>query len=452
MRTSREQLVRDIGRALGSREVYWFGTRGEDSRSLLDLGGRFTGSFTILNRPAWFGPENSLAYEDITGKRVDLDVWEIDDHPQDDATREFRCAMLIAMAKSDHAIVPYRPCGFLSALEFARQDRGLSLGMFAGKQHVFEHKPWVEGAVRCLGIDVVPWRYIADEEQLDAGYLLADGPVVVRPSRGSGGAGMAKVEDAADLAALWPKADDFFASVSPYLPDCLPLNIGGVVWDDGVTVHYPSVQLIGIPYCVGRSFGYCGNDFAACRDLDIKLIDQIESTARQIGAWLSREGYRGAFGADFMVDGDTVLFTEINPRFQGSTRMSADLSREVGEPCLLLDHMAAMLHLPCPEGRPALRDAVFEAPPRSQVVCHNTTDVPFVADVWSLTVAVRSLAGFRAVEVEVDPEVICEPGAVIASVAFDDAVTASGYELRPEIGATLGTLNVARPTPPEKGD
>lgn len=436
MRTQRSRLAGQIADALGPRNLFWFGTRGDDARSLCDLD-QFKGSFTILNRPAWLSNSESVSYEDLTGTRVDLDAWDIDDHLFDPPTHQFRRAMLNAMAGQDHAIVPYRPSNFLSALEFARNDRGLSLGLFAGHQHVFEHKPWVESAVKQMGLPMVPWRYIADEEQLDIRDLLADGPVVLRPSRGSGGSGMSKVEDAKGVAEKWPAGEEFFASVAPYLSGCVPLNVGAVVWDRGITLHFPSVQLIGIPECAARPFGYCGNDFASVKEIEPALIDQVEAMTIRIGNWLRLQGYRGAFGIDFMVDRGTALFTEINPRFQGSTRMSAQLSVELDQPCVLMDHIAAMLHLDCPDDRPRLVDQVAEMPARAQVIVHNTSHRASRADTWALTVEARELPGYRGVELTVDPAVICDPDAVLACINLDTPVTRTGYDLRDDIVACV---------------
>lgn len=432
MRTQRSRLAGEIADALGPRDLFWFGTRGDDARSLCDLD-QFRGSFTILNRPAWLSSSDSVAYEDLTGTRVDLDAWDIDNHLFDPPTRQFRRAMLNAMAGKEHAIVPYRPSNFLSALEFARSERGMSLGLFAGHQHVFEHKPWVESAVKNMGLPMVPWRYVADEEQLDTRDLLANGPVVLRPSRGSGGSGMARVDDAEGVAAKWPAGEEFFASVAPYLADCLPLNIGAVVWDGGITVHFPSIQLIGIPECVGRPFGYCGNDFASVKEIEPALIEQIESVTVKVGAWLRLQGYRGAFGIDFMVDHGTALFTEINPRFQGSTRMSAQMSVELDQPCILMDHIAAMLHLNWPDDRPGLIDQVAEMPGRAQVIVHNTSDRASRADTWALTVAARELPGYRGTELAADPELNCDPDSILACLTFNTEVTGAGYDIRADI-------------------
>jgi hypothetical protein len=54
--------------------------------------------------------------------------------------------------------------------------------------------------------------------------------------------------------------------------------------------------------------------------LDKKIIARLQEYTRIIGGWLAREGYRGIFGCDFLVDdNDEIFFLEINARKQGTT-------------------------------------------------------------------------------------------------------------------------------------
>lgn len=430
MSTARAELRKTVSSALGRRRLIWAGIRGDDAESLSDLA-QFDASFTIINAYDRRPLHASIAYEDMTGTRPDLETWDIDDHPGDGATIAFRRALLRAMSVPC-ALLPYRPSQFLSALAFARADRCLNLGLFGSQQFAFEHKPWVESAMAKLGVPSLGWRYIADEDQLDAERLLADGPVMVRRSRTSGGVGLAKVASAEELAAAWPRQSEAFASVSPYLADALPINVGATVWDDGVTVHLPSVQLIGVAACVSRPFGYCGNDFAAVKDLDPAVIDAVEATTITVGEWLRSHGYRGTFGADYLLRGGVPVFTEVNPRFQGSTRASAQLAVEVGQPCLPLEHLGAMLGVPRPE-RPPLRTLVREMRDLAQVVVHNTRSFALTKDLEPLRADLKAVDPKSRMDVVLPPGVNCEPGATLARFAFASAVTRTGYDLREDV-------------------
>lgn len=434
MTEARATLRAAVSGALGRRRLLWAGIRGDDAESLSDLP-QFEASFTIINAYRRRPLAASVAYEDLTGVRVDLETWDIDDHPGEDATVEFRRGLLRAMSVSC-ALLPYRPSQFLSALAFARQDRCLNLGLFGSQQFAFEHKPWVESAMAELGLPTLGWRYVADEDQLDAERLLADGPVMVRRSRTSGGEGMVRVSTPDELAEAWPRHAEAFASIARYVPDALPINIGATVWRDGVTVHLPSVQLVGVPECVSRPFGYCGNDFARVADLDDDQLDALESRTVEVGQWLRAHGYRGTFGVDYlMVDGQAV-FTEVNPRFQGSTRASAQLAVEAGEACLPLEHVAAMVGLPVPE-QPRLRERVRGREALAQVVVHNTKSHAVGADVNGLRETLKTVDRSVRIDAALPPGVTCEPGATLARLVVRSAVTTTGYDLRDDLRSAI---------------
>jgi len=435
--SSRDDLVREISKQLGKRQLYWFGIRGDDARSLADIP-QFAGSFSIINRYSHQPLPYVQAYEDYDEYRIrdDLDTWDIDRHLTDDVTKDFRHLLMAAVGREESAITAYRPSQFLSAIAFARQDCCQYLSMHAEHQHVFEYKPWVETAVHSLNIPMVNWRYIADEDQLDTLDLLAQGPVVMRPSRGSGGVGMTLIDATQSVKSLWPSSDEFFVSVSRYLADCLPLNIGAVVWDDGVTLHHPSVQLIGLKCSTNRRFGYCGNDLGLIRHLDVAVIDQIEDRTIQIGNWLRTQGYRGAFGLDFLLDHGTVLFTELNPRFQGSTRISSRLDALADQPCILLDHVAAFLHLSVPT-RPRLRDTINSDPPTSQIVLHNLTPSPMRVRSADVITNVEQFVDVSNTDIIAPSNIAIQPNAIVAVYRFDCSITETGYSVESPISDAL---------------
>jgi hypothetical protein len=308
--------------------------------------------------------------------------------------------------------------------------------MFKDHQAAFEHKPWVESAVADLGLPHIPWTYIADEEQLDALRLLGDGAIMLRRSRSSGGTGVAKVESAEQLTRSWMHQDEAFVGVAPFVEDALPVNVGGVVFDDGVTIHLPSVQLIGVPSCTTRPFGYCGNDFGAARDLDAPAVDMIERSTRTIGDWLRARGYRGAFGADYLVHDGVALFTEVNPRFQGSTHLSCQISVHLGESCLMLEHLAALLRLSCPP-QPPLLDRVRDAPDMAHVVPHWGGPQPEHIDGSELVLALATHPDFVRADVVVPPSRLSLPGATMARVTIATRLTTTGFELTEKVGSLI---------------
>lgn len=426
---NRRKLVDAIEDAIGDRRLVWVGLRGDDAESLTELR-QFHSAFSLISAYDRRIGVRARSYEQISGRRVDPETWDIDDHLGDPATGRFRQDLLHALT-AESLVVPYRPSQFLSAILFARSSRCRPLGIFGALQSALEHKPWVETAIGELGVPRVPWRYIADEEQLAATSMFRDGPLMLRRSRTSGGEGIVRVDTADELRQQWPRIDEAFASVAPYLDDGLPVNVGAVVWADDVTIHHASVQLIGIPHLVTRRFGYCGNDFGAARELPGAVIEQIESTTRAVGAWLRTHGFRGAFGIDFLVRDGTALFLEINPRFQGSTHASAQLDAESDESCLVLEHVAAWLDLPAPEPR-ALREVVDDTPDLSHLVVHWPGASSRV-DAAELVSAVRQHSTTARVELVPAPSIVCDTGSAILRWTLRQRVTTNGFDLDPEL-------------------
>jgi hypothetical protein len=422
---NRDTLLRQVSAALGSRRLVWAGIRGDDAEPLGDLP-QFEAAYTIINAYSRRLSVDGAAYEDLSGARVDLETWDIDEHLSAPETATFRRALLQALSVPS-ALLPYRPSSFLSAVGFARRDRCLNLGLFGAHQAAFEHKPWVETSVAGLGVPTIPWTYIADEEQLRTEEMLRDGPVILRRSRTSGGEGIVRVDDARQIRTHWPHVAEAFVSVSPFISG-MPVNVGATAWHDGVTVHYPSVQLIGIPGCVTRPFGYCGNDFGLARQLGDGVLDQIESSTTSIGNWLRSFGYRGTFGVDYLVQDGVPLFTEVNPRFQGSTRASCQLSVDAGEACLMLEHLAAVLGMAAPRQRP-VRELAAEAPELAQFIVHwageqgqHVEPAPLVRRAAAIGEAVRA-------EVLTRPALETQHGATVARIVCRDRITRTGFEL-----------------------
>jgi hypothetical protein len=424
----RQAVIESISSRLGSRRLVWAGIRGDDAEPLADLP-QLAGSFSIIGAYRRRTSIDSIAYEDLTGERVDLEVWDIDDHPNAPATTAFRHELLAQLGRPS-VMLPYRSNRFLSAIAFTRRDRCVDLGMNAAFQQAFDHKPWVESAVAQLDIPVIPWEYVAEEERFIVDDLLARGPVILRPSRTSGGEGIALVDDRLQVDELWPRGPEAFASVSTYLRDTVPLNVGATVWDQGVTIHQPSVQLIGIPYCVTRRFGYCGNEFGAAADLPDAVVDQVEASTVAIGHWLHSHGYRGTFGVDYLVHDGLTLFMEVNPRFQGSSHAASQRAAEAGESCEYLDHIASRLQLPIRRQAP-LRQRIQDRGELAHIVVHRVDNGRGPVDVQPLIDAIHDAARWCRTDIAVPTGVDVHPGAALVRFTVRDRVTDNGFRLLP---------------------
>ena len=307
------QRVREIERRLAGRRLVYFGTRGTDARPLLEIS-NLEEVFSQI-APLEAGTIQETCLETLKRERVDLDRYSIDQDPSE-AVHEIRKGLLKAFSRPA-AVIPYRPSAVLASACFTRANLVKYMGIFHEFQSCFEHKPWIETQLAELGVPVIPWRYFADDDLSLIREAAEVGPIVLRTNRSDGGAGLTLVEDPSQLQEEWPIHTEGFLAAAPFLNPSIPLNVNACVFPGGeVSLHAPSLQLIGIPGCTNRRFGYCGNDFATAAELD-RTLDDLEHIVVTSGRWMGRQGYLGAFGVDAIVHEDKVYLVEVNPRFQG---------------------------------------------------------------------------------------------------------------------------------------
>jgi hypothetical protein len=416
---ARKKRIAEIERAVGSARLVFFGTRGADAELLIEIR-QFDRIFSQV------APLHALSIEEtcleaLTKQRVDLDRYNIDDDRRP-VVSKIRGQLLRAF-DSPCCVVAYRPCAMLASAWFPRSDRVRYLGLFHEKQSCFEHKPWVERQLADVGIQVLPWSYYADEEShilLESSRAQA---LVLRTNRTDGGAGVELVRDPRDLKSRWPRHTDGFLAVAPFLTPSTSLNVNACVFQNGqVSLHGPSVQLIGLRSATTRRFGYCGNDFCRVEEIDGKLVDQLEDIVVRTGKWLHKNGYLGAFGVDSLIYRGKIYLTEVNPRFQGSSLLSAVIDQQLDRPDVFLNHIAAFLGLSVP-APVRLRDLVRRQPPLAHVICHNIRPKKVRAKATvpdSLEVRCRLVP---ASDVEILPE------AITFEAVFEEAVTDDGTQL-----------------------
>lgn len=424
-----------IAEAIGDRRLVWFGIRGEDAVPLAVVP-QFRACYAVTARAPVLSLEENVTLEIDRGERVDLDTHDIDEDFSDDVLA-MRRSLLAALARPS-VVMPYRPTRFLSSLHFANLDTCTHAGMFHESQRVFDHKPWVETELKARGVPTLPWTYVADENRFGVVRQLDLGPLVLRTSRSTGGVGIVLLQQADHVDIDWPRRQESLVSVASYFAKSTPLNVTGCVFADGtITVHPLSIQLVGLGVATRRPyFGYCGNDFGAARRLPPEVLDQVQRVVDEVGAWLHQTVYRGVFGVDLLVDEQgTVMMTEINPRFQGSSMLSAEIAVRLGEPDLYLDHLAAFLDVAAPSQRRSVRDWVDDQPDVAQIVCHNLQGIPVEYEPTEEGIALGRID-------LLPPEgVAVLPSAVTGRLVFPRSVTDSGLEIDGEATKRVIRLN-----------
>jgi len=424
MDVTRQQLIRSLQDRLGARKLVWVGTRGHDGACLMDLP-QFSESYAIIAPLGSVSLAVDLALEEISAQRVDLDVYRIEDD-RSQAAQEFRRQLLDSLTEPA-VVVAYRPSALLSALCYPRSDFVSYMGMFHERQATFEHKPWVENELRRNGIPIIPWRYFAEEDrQRLEEKVAAGGTLVVRANRSDGGAGLRIISNPEEIGEQISDARDGFIAATPLLEPHIPININACVFRDGtISLHPASIQLIGIQECTRRRFGYCGNDFAAIKELDTNLVLEFESMTRGAGRWLWSQGYLGAFGVDALIHGGKVLLAEINPRLQGSSSLSARIDGRMMRADIFLCHLAAHIGLPLPSNV-GLEELVQMQPGFSQVIYHNST-------LGSIRVERLDIENGYALELLPASNITIEQNATVFRAIAPGSVTRDGSAVDPAI-------------------
>jgi len=432
----RVAAIEQVRRALGASRLIWLGTRDSDVDSLLELP-QLDAKYSIIGAARTTGADlDGVSLERISGVRVDLDTFDIDEHIATAPVREFRERLRTSL-RTPAAVVTYRPSAFLSDLVFASPSCR-SLGMFHRHQSAFEHKPWIEGLMAAYDVPRIEWHYMYAGDTDVARRLLDRGAMMIRRSVTTGGVGIARVDSAEALEASWPDNPASLVSVAPFIADTIPVNVGAIVWEDDVTVHPASVQLIGVPALTRRPFGYCGNDFGAVADLGARVLDELDACTRRIGVLLREFGYRGAFGVDFLVHDSRPMFVEVNPRLQGSTRASCRIAENLDASCILLDHVAACLRLEPGPGR-SVREWAADLGAFGHFVVHNVADMARRVDAGPIVAAAREAPGFVAADVLADPALLTERDATVARLTLCSRLTDGGFDIREPWASVVGS-------------
>lgn len=198
--------------------------------------------------------------------------------------------------------------------------------------------------LRALGIPhpetiIVKSAREAEDAASEIGY-----PVVIKPAKGFGGAGIRKALNRDDLKKVLPTVfEDSGNIVIQKFINGVHASISLLAAENGVRVLSINEQLLGLPLVFQQEpFGYCGNIVPL--KVSSSVFEKCKLTAEKVALYF---GLRGSNGIDIVLSEGEPYVMEVNPRFQGTLGC---VERVLGIN-LIESHIRACLHGELPKIR-----------------------------------------------------------------------------------------------------
>ncbi|HLD60845.1 MAG TPA: ATP-grasp domain-containing protein, partial [Patescibacteria group bacterium] len=150
---------------------------------------------------------------------------------------------------------------------------------------------------------------------------------ILQFNRAHTGSGTILIESEKQIQELKQKFPNREVRVTQFI-DGSAFTVNSVVWGNKVLVGNISYQITGLPPFTDQKFATIGNDWALHqRVLNSKQIKQFKQMATDIGKKLAKDGWKGLFGIDVIMDEKTrkLYLIEINARQPASTTYESQL-------------------------------------------------------------------------------------------------------------------------------
>ncbi len=206
-------------------------------------------------------------------------------------------------------------------------------------------------------------------------------PFIIQWAHGHTGDGTILLKTREDLVALQEKFPERMARLTSYIHGP-SFTVNVVVTKDKIMMGNISYQITGLQPFTDNEFSTVGNDWGfAHKFLNQRDLDSIKTIVRDTGVKLQKDGWRGLFGVDFIMDEKTrkIYLIEINARQPASTTFESMLEIEEREKkgikgiTTFEAHLRALLDLPIDQDIIAITDG-------AQIVQRVTKHVQSVFD------------------------------------------------------------------------
>jgi hypothetical protein len=129
--------------------------------------------------------------------------------------------------------------------------------------------------------------------------------------------------------------------------DCRGSAIEACATKQGTIVGPLMTELVGFPLLTPYRGGWCGNELFS-DSFDKKIRDKARKYTFQFGNQLAKEGYRGYFNLDFLIDqkSGNIYLGECNPRVTGASSMTNHAAFAHADAPLFLFHLLEFSGVP----------------------------------------------------------------------------------------------------------
>lgn len=222
-------------------------------------------------------------------------------------------------------------------------------------------------------------------------------------------------------------------AISPYQTNSVSPNVHIVIYDEGVLILPPSIQIIERGQ---YGLSYQGADFPTYKTLPNRIRTKVNDYALRIGFVLLNAGYRGVCGIDFLISENIVYLMEINARFQSSTILINRALKKANLNCSVQSlHVAAFRQSDVP---------MF---PNDLVVPYSFYHYSYEPElkekqyyIWQLS---RSLDGAECVDDGLNWAMQLEPHTYLYKLVFHGGICAISPEFRCRLHTNVGMPTVA---------
>ena len=178
-------------------------------------------------------------------------------------------------------------------------------------------------------------------------------PFIVQWAHGHTGDGTMLIRTCDELSTLQEKFPERMARLSTFI-NGLSFTVNAIVAKDKIIMGNVSYQITGLQPFTDNEFSTVGNDWGLAKKiLNPKDLENIQTIVRDVGIKLQKDGWKGLFGVDFVMDEKSrrIYLIEINARQPASTTFESLLElreREKGVKGITTfeAHLRALLELP----------------------------------------------------------------------------------------------------------